>query len=603
MPTPQKIPDLDDILSSPPPPPAGNIQQATKGSGTEPAPERQIPSLDSILENPPTEPTRKLPAITVTSPLKDSGKYVLGKAMEGAAEFGSNFGGPVGLPGLPMDLQGENLDEQTFQDLKDKSPSPEETARAVLDYPSQAPNTPSRYLGALAKSFTENPLLSSAMPLPTAASAIGAQAGEDSGLSGGNLLGGIAGGSLAGAVEGAIKSFAASKFLSNTAKSLGSAQDFQDASQRAQAFLRNWTENEFPNLESSQWKPVDDRMHGQISVIPNTQNQQSAVSSAQTVNQPVMATQNPNLGANASVPLINFQNALRNLVKNPEMGLPLAKVAGTAQPEWLKQMYRKMQNLKITRPNYIPKWDQARAFSSWLGGEISNPGGVMKSLSDSQRSALYAALMKDQRAVAQAQGIGEEFDEALRNSEFLRGLLDQHVRPLLDNDISPEKAGKLILQNTKGSTGGASRLEALRAIIPEGVNEIASSILQDPKLWAGLNPRAQAALVPSADLRTQINRAVESALARPDKHMLGRFAWIGEPASVLFSQEAVEPYLHALLSPTRARMAAAGIGVAIPPAVLAGTALARNPSAIRYPALGGMVGNELFPQGSVDSNR
>lgn len=498
-----------------------------------------------------------------------SAGYILGKLATGALNTGAML--TRGNPAEAGLTPGTSETNKLLAGL-----GPAASNQAVFGTPTpQAPNAASRYAGSVAETIGGNPLLVAAFPGATIASGLGGQVGEDIAGAPGRLAGGLLGGVAGGLLTAGAKALSGVNSLNKIASGLGTSTTLQQAGTQIQKGAQQWLDEVFPGAEKAAWGPVDAAMHkGVIGGAEGGVGAEGGIPMA------------PSAPGGPPTRIDNFVEALHGVLANSAAG-PLAPAMGAAQPRVLGQMAQKLQQTNIIPSDLlgkptIPSWDNVRAFSSWLGGQIKNPKSDLSSLGDSNLKTLYSALMQDQRAAAANAGAAPAFDNALATSESLRGMREQ-IAGLVEPGIAPEDAATLALAK---STKGGSRLDALRQQLPDATNELAAQVVRNPQAWAKLAPEAKQALVPDPVVHSAVEAAAQkAAVPTPSLHSLGR-EMIGGSAGASLGV-LLHPFASATgLSELQTGGAGELAGMLAPYAFGAGKQVFQRPSMLIPPAVG-----------------
>lgn len=398
-------------------------------------------------------------------------------------------------------------------------------------------------------------------PLATlAAGAAGGGAGEATGqLFPGSSLAPVVAGGLAGLGTQGLAGMLPNDAIKREAQALGSSDTLQKAGASLQPAAKRWLDQVLPAKEDAVWSPVDQALKTNL------------------------APQGP------AVPLTNYQGVLDSITGR---GGSLAASSKLLRPQLPDKMKDALDSLSIS--GTVPNWDEVRQLRSDIGSALSNPK-IAQDIGPKNLDKMYAAITQDLSGAASAAGAGDLFSRANATSSQLRTLADQHIRPLVDDGIAPEKAAKQALAS---ASAGGTKLSALRAAIPDAVDELASAhLLQSPQGWAKLAPEAKAALVPDAGQRMRVEQAVQAKLSSgppPLAQAVHGLAGgsIGEMAGVL-----AQHFLPNLDQLTAG--AAGGLLGILGPNILRGAAgVVKNPRSVGLPVAGALGGtNALFPNG------
>ena len=158
-------------------------------------------------------------------------------------------------------------------------------------------------------------------------------------------------------------------------------------------------------------------------------------------------------------------------------------------------------------------WASAAELRSRLGDIMREPS-LQNTVAGKMISDLYHAQSEDMRSALagqpNAEGAVQAFDDYNRRSAELYRLKEGPVSRLISAgsanaiDPNPGKAVESLL-NT-GRVDGTD-LSALRAIIPDGVNELGSAFLAQKKDWGALSPSAKLALAGDPDRAAALDSA------------------------------------------------------------------------------------------------
>jgi hypothetical protein len=415
------------------------------------------------------------------------------------------------------------------------------------------PNALARYGGAIAEATGANPLLAGVMPLATAGGALGGEAANQlfPGSKAAEIAGGAIGGLGAGGVGALARSLMGARSLATIAKSLGQSETQQQAGAALQGHASTWLSTTLPAAEAEVWKPVDAAMH--------------------TADLP----QGPN------TPITSYVKTLDDITTGGGvLSGQLQKMRPTLPDQLKGQLDKSLVGMGIS-----PSWDDVRELRSAIGQGMVDSKSPLQSIGQKNLDRLYAAVTQDLNKTADQAGAGDLFSTANSESSRLRGLAEDNIGPLVAPGVTPEKAMDVAMGQAKK---GGTNLATLRAVLPdEATNELAAAhLLQTPKGWAKLAPEAKAALVPDPTTRSRIDSAVQ-ALANhpaPGSDKLTVQAILGEGLG-----QAIAPMLH--LDPGLMAIS----GAVVPPVLAGARTVARNPSALRFPAAGALAGNDLSP--------
>lgn len=365
------------------------------------------------------------------------------------------------------------------------------------------------------------------------------------------IIGGLVGGT---GVQIAHSVLAQSQVL-QAAKRLGTSATMQEAGEFAQQTARDWRAQVMPAKIDAVWRPVDAQMHG------------------------------------AATPLTNFETTLSDMATKAGSLQGVAEaVGGQAPKKILGELNKTMSAL-----GSAPTWDDVKALRTFLGDAKANPK-VVKDISAQQIDGLYKAITQDMEASAKAVSPTalELFQAANKESSRIYQFAEKTIGKIIagatesSKDALPENvAVKLLGAGRKG----ASDLAALRAEMPEVVDELGAAFLRSPKLeWGKLAPEAKEALVVDKGLRSAVERAAKAAMARPSDHGTNLLAaLVGEETSKYIATELNKHFNQGneLVSPEGAALA----GAIVPSLARGARNIAGNPLLLQGPAIGAVAGN------------
>lgn len=509
--------------------------------------------------------------------------YTAGKALTGLM---TGEGGPAYLPGVMADPSLYNAPTPTEGDAN----------KLVFGAPNvTAPGPVSRFAGGIASSVAEDPANTLLFPGTTLAGSAGGQAGALTGIPGASAVGGLLGGLASGAGEAALASRGAAHAIEDIANKLGSADTYQSAGQHLISGAKDWVQNKIPALEDAVWNPF----HSMMAAGGKTPNPNAAMLSDFGIGR-----------ANTDTPVDSYLSALEGLSNEAKLG-PLAGQGKQIQSPIVDRLVSDARKSGLlaeggeapeggeTEIPPVPSFSNVKAFRSQIGDALANPKNPLYSLPNTQKSALYSALTEDLRATASKNGLLDEFDRANQVSSDLRTHASQYLQPLVHDNVAPEAAAQAALKNT-GAKGGGTNLAALRAVMPEAVDQLASSVLRTaPTDFAKMAPEAQAALIPDGGMRQTVLDAISKRMTVP-KAGAGQAtaSGLGGAAAGLVGN-ALLNHLGQGTTPELASGIGALAGEAAP--YVKGTAkyLARNPQVLVKGVLGAEAGqnaqNGLFP--------
>lgn len=264
--------------------------------------------------------------------------------------------------------------------------------------------------------------------------------------------------------------------VNSVARSLGNSSSLQEAGIELQDAARGWMTSELPTRLANAWAPVD------ALIAPNT-----------------------------DTALTNFQSTLGRINTS----------AGTLQPlaERLRPQLPKTLGQLVTRTpaglgNPVP-WQDVQVLRTTLGDAMTNPK-IVNDIGRQNMDALYKALSEDMRTAASnvSPDALDAFNSANAQSTALYGFAERNLGRIITDannpmlDPRPEDVAKRLLV---GGRRGGTDLAALRAEIPEGVDELAAAHLRlnpDAREWGRLSPEAQEALVVNPRDRAIVSSAV-----------------------------------------------------------------------------------------------
>lgn len=396
-----------------------------------------------------------------------------------------------------------------------------------------------------------------------------------------NLLGGVASGLaaqggkdispdskalpiIAGAAGGlgvqGLSSLVAGNNIERIASSLGDSQTMQQAGSAAQDAARNWKTNIMPAKLATVSAPLDAAIPGE-----------------------------------SPVDLTNFTGVLSSINKKAGDLQPLADVLTESGPRQLQAALAKRNDLSdLVEPGASSggtTWANARQLRSIIGNAMSNPS-IIKSIGQQNLSALYSGITQDLGTTASALGAGDLWQaynqESSRLYNFASGPLSKLIsteNPALET-IKPEDAASRLLSAGKK---GASDLGALRAEVPDAVDELAAAHLRGAQPWEKLSPEAKAALVPNTHDQQTLDLSVPQksaplALTSNALHS-GMAGFIGENLVPLIARATLGEHDSSALNELGAL-----IGVATPSVYHGAVNIAKNPGLLRMPATGALAG-------------
>lgn len=432
--------------------------------------------------------------------------------------------------------------------------------RGLIDRPDLYPqNQGEKYLSAVSEGAGSTvPLLPLGQPIAAlAAGAMGGAAGQAAKdlLPDSEVAPAVAG-LVAGIGTQGLVSMLATGRVERIAAAMGQSKTWQEAGTQVQQQARTYLEKTMPARLESIWAPVDSQMQGAAAKLTNFETELAKQTSKSPSVQPVVDELSPKMPA-------RLQDALGNSV---------AGLTGSAT------------------------WADVKTLRTALGDALKNPM-VVKDLPADSISKLYRALTKDMEASAQAVSPTalKLFKEANKEStdlyKFAEGTLGKIVAGAKASagDPVPEMVAKRLL--TAGKAGG-SDLQALRAKLPEAVNELGAAHLRaglDPSSWTKLSPEAKEALIPNERLRSTMNGLAKEALPK-SPGMLAQ--GVSSIAGNLGGNVVGRTLAHGLgMDPNVVGDIGSAIGMISPFVWQGGRMIANNPLALVPPAAGANAGN------------
>ncbi len=271
----------------------------------------------------------------------------------------------------------------------------------------------------------------------------------------------------------------------------GTSATLQDAGQILQDRARTWISSDLPKKVTESWKPVDALIPaetaGDISTFANTL---EGINKQAGSLEPLAAALKPSLPA-------KLQGIFKSKFASPThlLGDPIIDEAGS--------LIGHTAGAPIT-------WTDMQKLRSILGDAMADPV-VIRDIGQQNLSRLYASLSGDMKGVAGA--VSPEarlaFDAANGETTRLMSLAEGPVSKLVAgvkasaSDPLPEVVASRLLS---GGKLGASDLAALRAEMPDAVNELTAAGIRNGA-WGKLSPEAKAALVPDAGRRAVLDSA------------------------------------------------------------------------------------------------
>lgn len=506
--------------------------------------------------------------------------YAAGKALTGLMG-GSNT--PAYIPGVMVDPSLYT------------APTPTEADANKLVFGKEnvkAPGPVSEFAGGAAHALAADPSQSLLFPAATLGGALGGQAGAQSGIPGAATVGGLAGGLAGGLGEAALASSKGVDAIKSVADKLGSAASPQEAGQHLLAGARDWVNSKIPALEDAVWNPFHRTM--------------AAGGKTPDVNSNLMA--DFGLGSrNTDTPVENYLSTLDDLSNSNKLG-PLAESGKTLRSPLIDRLMNSAKKGGILPGEdeegnalepQIPSFTNVKNFRSQVGDAMVNPKNPLFDLPQAQKSAIYGSLSDDLKATAEKNGLGKEFEQANTTTSQLRTHATQYLQPFMHDDVTPEAAAGIALKNSTGRAGGGTNLAQLRSVMPEAVDQLASSVLRSsPSDFVKMAPEAQRALIPDPGMRKQVLDALSVQLQAPKvpaavlaAHGIGGAAGgLALNALAAHLGQGVSPELAASLGTLGSEalpFAKAGLGY-----------LSRNPTVPAQGALGALTGqNALLPPG------
>lgn len=220
--------------------------------------------------------------------------------------------------------------------------------------------------------------------------------------------------------------------VDNTAGMLGTTATAQDAGRTVQAAARDWRYNTFPQMQTTAYAPVNQKMAG------------------------------------AYVDPSGYRSALQNAAVDPALaGMPATQQA--LQRDKLQDLLDALD--KDAPPGKMMSWEQAQAVRKNIGDAMGTPDWV-GSLGQNALKSVYGGIAGDLQNAATGAGVGTDFARANALSTtghaFIDNVLSKAVsanNPLQES-ISPEAATNALL----GS--GDTSLQALRLLVPKAADEL-----------------------------------------------------------------------------------------------------------------------------------
>lgn len=263
--------------------------------------------------------------------------------------------------------------------------------------------------------------------------------------------------------------------LDDIANQMGISQTKEDAGMALQEHARNWLDNIFPQKANMLAEPLDAAIPAGASVdlAPYRGVLQSITSKAGDLQGSANVVRNPT--AKRLLDALDARTEMESLASGGAAGAP-----STAS------------------------WQNARALRSEIGDALANPK-LASSLGEKDLEAAYSGLTKSLSNTAAEHGAGDLWNQYNTGMSqlysFIKGPLSKVIKSGSEGreSISPAQAysASLSLAGKGGST-----LAALRAEMPEAVNEIAATVVRNPSEWAKLAPEARQALLPGAQAAT-----------------------------------------------------------------------------------------------------
>lgn len=296
-----------------------------------------------------------------------------------------------------------------------------------------------------------------------------------------------------------------SNTFEDVAGDLGKSTTYQQAGRVGQAAARNW----YDKIRPEEFKAVEATLKAKVpdeapTPLPQftaaAQALSSDAGSLQAINDlfarkmPAQVTQA--LARREAQPAA--EAALKELM---EPGVPKAGASAESKA--------------LPPPAPPPTFAEARTLRSTLGDALANPD-IVKSLGQKNINTLYRALSADLGETAKGLGALEEWNTYNTVStdlhNFVAGPLSKvisTVNPAKEITIAPEDAARALI---KSGQSGSTDLDALRARIPEAVDELAAAHLRrgGADAWKELPSESQNALAPRAGHVSSLNEAIKT---------------------------------------------------------------------------------------------
>lgn len=210
--------------------------------------------------------------------------------------------------------------------------------------------------------------------------------------------------------------------------------------------------------------------------------------------------------------LDTFEQTLGTLVKSGGAAQGLIDALTPSLPRRLQQSLAAIKGGQQMGALADFTWDGARQLRSAIGEALGDPS-IVSSIGEARLKALYKSITTDLKSVADAEGLGKEFEAANAASGQLFGTAEGPIAKVLGSRLPGEIAKSLYSQGQVD----ASLLATLRKELPAGVDALSAAGLREGN-WAKLSPQAKEVLIPDPVARQKVEESIMALGATESMH-------------------------------------------------------------------------------------